>query len=464
MIAAAPGRIVGREVSAAETIDVLKRHILVDGFHIVLDPQASHGAYLHDAATAKEYLDVYSFFASQPISYNHPKMREPAFQARLLTAASMKVANPDVYTRYYAQFVQTLSETLGLPPLNHYFFIDGGALAVENALKTAFDWKIRKNMAAGRGEIGTLVLHFKQAFHGRTGYTMSLTNTDPAKTQYFPKFDWPRVLNPYVNFALPEPERTEDVIRRERESVKQIEAAVAQHGHHIAALIIEPIQGEGGDNHFRGEFLRTLRDLCDKHEMLLIFDEVQTGVGLTGRNWCCQHFNVLPDILCFGKKMQICGIMAGPRIDDVDNVFKVPSRINSTFGGNLTDMVRATQYLKIIAEDELVPRAADTGEYLLDGLQRVAERRALMSAVRGRGLWTAFDLPSTHLRNVVRTVGQERQMLMLACGEKTIRFRPVLDIATGDIDRGLEILDGILRDVADSKKCLCGDPSCGASD
>lgn len=464
MVAAPLNGAIGREVSAADTIDVLKKHVLVDGFHIVLDPQASHGAYLYDAAAAKEYLDVYSFFASQPISYNHPKMHEPAFQARLLTAASVKVANPDVYTRYYAQFVQTLSEVLGLPPLEHYFFIDGGALAIENALKTAFDWKVRKNIAAGRGEIGSKVLHFRQAFHGRSGYTMSLTNTDPAKTMYFPKFDWPRVLNPYIDFALSGSERTDDVIRRERESVRQIEQAVAQHGHDLACLIIEPIQGEGGDNHFRGEFLRTLREICDKHEMLLIFDEVQTGVGLSGRNWCCQHFNVLPDILCFGKKMQICGIMAGPRIDDVDSVFKVPSRINSTFGGNLVDMVRATQYLKIIAEEQLVARAGATGAHLLDGLTRLAERHELMTAVRGRGLLAAFDLPTPHLRNVVRSLGQERQMLMLACGERAIRFRPVLDIATADLDRALEILDGILRDVGDSKACLCGEAKCGASD
>ncbi len=437
-----------REITAANTIEVLKEHILVDGFHLVLDAQASHGAYLHDAASGEEYLDFYSFYASQPISYNHPRMREPAFLARLLNAAALKVANPDVYTRAYAEFVATVADVVGLPPLDKYFFIDGGALAIENALKTAFDWKVRKNIAAGRGEgLGTQVLHFRHAFHGRSGYTMSLTNTDPVKVMHFPKFNWPRVDSPFIDYSLPEADRDADAAARERETVRQIEQAVAQHGHDLAALIIEPIQGEGGDNHFRGEFLRALRELCDRHEMLLIFDEVQSGMGLTGRNWCCEHFDVLPDILAFGKKMQICGIMAGPRIDDVDNVFKVPSRINSTFGGNLTDMVRATQYLRIIDDERLVDRAADTGAHLLDGLQRLAERNACVTAPRGRGLLCAFDLPDAATRNAFRTLCQQRRLLVLACGERSIRFRPVLDIDRADVDRGLELIEDALREL-----------------
>lgn len=433
------------DVSADRTREILGQYILVDGFHVVADLQASHGAYMHDAASGAEYLDFYAYFASQPIGYNHPKMRDPQFQAKLLVAATTKVANSDVYTKFYAQFVQTLAEVAGLPGMEHYFFIDGGGLAVENALKTAFDWKVRKNLAAGRGEIGTKVLHFRQAFHGRTGYTMSLTNTDPAKTLYFPKFDWPRIDNPRIDFTLPEPQRTRDVIAREQVAVRQIEEACARHGHDIACLIIEPIQSEGGDNHFRPEFLRTLRELADRHDFLLIFDEVQTGVGITGRMWCCEHFDMLPDVLAFGKKMQVCGIMAGPRIEEVDNVFKVASRINSTWGGNLADMVRSTQYLRIIRDEDLVQRAAETGEFLQNGLRELQARRPeLVSAARGRGLLCSFDLPTKELRDKLRQSCWDRHMLTLACGERSMRFRPVLDIDTGEIERGMEILDEAL--------------------
>src|SRR5262249_47781621 len=148
------------------------------------------------------------------------------------------------------------------------------------------DWKVRKNMAAGRGERGTQILHFRRAFHGRSGYTMSLTNTDPRKTDLFAKFDWPRVSNPSIDFSLPEGQREADVIAREKKSEEEIMKFIRERGNDIAAIIIEPIQGEGGDNHFRGEWLKTLRRICDENDILLIFDEVQCGGGTTGRNWC----------------------------------------------------------------------------------------------------------------------------------------------------------------------------------
>src|SRR5206468_9938370 len=155
--------------------------------------------------------------------------------------------------------------------------------------------------------------------------------------------------------------------------------------HDIAALIIEPIQGEGGDNHFRGEWLRTLRAICDEHDLLLIFDEVQSGAGTTGRNWCCEHFEVYPDMLAFGKKAQVCGVMAGPRLDEVpENCFRLPSRISSTWGGNFTDYVRSTHYLRIIEEEKLVRNARDKGEYFSKGLEKLAQKSAVISAVRGR--------------------------------------------------------------------------------
>ena len=443
-------------VTPAATLDTIRKRVLVDGFEFVLDPQASHGAWFHDALSGKEFFDFYAFFAAQPVHYNHPRLRDPEFQARLLTAATTKVANSDMYTQFYADFVQALDEVAAPKGFEHFFFIDGGALAVENALKAAFDWKVRKNMAAGRGEIGTQVLHFRKAFHGRTGYTLSITDTDPVKTMYFPKFDWPRIDHPTVNFALPEPQRSEDAARKEAESIRQIEEAIAQRGHHIACLIIEPIQGEGGDNHARPEFFKKLREICDQHEILLIFDEVQTGVGMTGKMWAHQHFGVQPDIISFGKKMQVCGIMAGPRVDEVDNVFKVSGRINSTWGGNVADMVRSTQLLRIIQEEKLVARAAETGAYLLERLHKLAEQHECLTNVRGRGLMCAIDLPSAELRNRLRALCWERRMLVLGCGAKSVRFRPVLDITRDDLDTGLDLLTDALGKLECGHSCNCG--------
>src|SRR5579862_2441415 len=183
-------------LAADEVIAELEKHILVDGFKLVFDLEKSHGSYFVDAATGRELIDLYSFYASQPVGFNHPHFEKPDVQADLLAAAKVKVANADVYTVQFAEFVRTFARVAAHKKLNRFFFIEGGAAAVENTLKTAMDWKVRKNIAAGRGERGTEIIHFEKAFHGRSGYTLSLTNTDPRKILHFPTFPWPRVSTP----------------------------------------------------------------------------------------------------------------------------------------------------------------------------------------------------------------------------------------------------------------------------
>ena len=305
-----------------------------------------------------------------------------------------KPANSDLYSEVQATFTNTLFK-VAVPEndFKYSFYIEGGALAVENALKASIDWKVRKNIKKGLSEnLGTKVLHFKQAFHGRSGYTLSLTNTDPVKVQYFPKFDWPRVDNPKIIFPIED--NLDDLLVRENNCIAQIEKAFKDYKDDIACIIIEPIQGEGGDNHFRDEFLVKLRNICDENDAMLVFDEVQTGVGLTGKMWAYQHFSIKPDILCFGKKMQVCGILCNERIDEVeDNVFKKSSRINSTWGGNYTDMVRITKYLEIIEEDNLVENARIMGENLHSKLSELQDNfGVVISNTRGRGLFRAFDI------------------------------------------------------------------------
>src|SRR5438105_14140493 len=212
----------GGVVSPREVVPELEKHILVDGFKLVFDPEKSRGSRFVDAATGRELIDLYGFYASQPIGFNHPHFDRPEVQADLLKAAKVKVANADVYTVQYATFVQTFARVVGLPPLERYFFIEGGALAVENALKAAMDWKVRKNLAAGRGERGTEILHFVSAFHGRTGYTMSLSNTHPRKIDYFAKFSWPRITTPSLDFSLPPAQRNQKAVDQERQAETQI--------------------------------------------------------------------------------------------------------------------------------------------------------------------------------------------------------------------------------------------------
>ena len=261
----------------ADVRDVLARSILADGLDFVLDIDRSSGSYLVDARTGERYLDMFTFFASSALGMNHPALADDEdFRAELAQAAVNKPSNSDVYSVPMARFVDTFARVLGDPALPHLFFVDGGALAVENALKVAFDWKSRHNEARGIDpELGTKVLHLRGAFHGRSGYTLSLTNTDPNKVARFPKFDWPRIDAPYIR-----PDANMDAV--EAESLRQARAAFEAHPHDIACFIAEPIQGEGGDRHFRPQFFAAMRELCDEFDALLIFDEVQTGCGLTG--------------------------------------------------------------------------------------------------------------------------------------------------------------------------------------
>ncbi len=426
---------------ATEALKKLERHVLMDGFRIVFDLEKSRGSRIHNAATGKQLIDFYGFFGSQPIGFNHPHFDQPEVQKELLRAARTKIANSDVYSEAYADFVETFTRVAGFAPLERYLFIEGGALAIENCLKAAMDWKVRKNMAAGKGERGTQILHFRKAFHGRSGYTMSLTNTDPRKVELFAKFDWPRVSTPSIDFSLPEAEREKEVSVREKQAEEEIMRWVKERGDDIAAIIIEPIQGEGGDNHFRREWLQTLRRICDENEMLLIFDEVQTGLGTTGKMWCAQHFDVKPDLLAFGKKVQVCGIMGGPRLDEVkDNAFRLPSRLNSTWGGNFTDMVRSKHYLQVIESENLVENARVMGEHIVQALHEIAAECPVVSAVRGRGLFIAFDLPSPEMRDQLWKKLFDGGLLVLKSGEKAIRFRPALDLKPEVADEAMQLV------------------------
>ncbi|MCW2707588.1 MAG: L-lysine 6-transaminase [Frankiales bacterium] len=428
--------------AAADVHALLGQHLLVDGFDLVLDLAASRGSRLVDARDGSAYLDLFTFFASSALGMNHPDLvDDPVFTADLLEAARNKPSNSDIYTVAMARFVDTFARVLGDPALPHLFFVEGGALAVENALKVAFDWKSRWNEAHGRSpELGTRVLHLREAFHGRSGYTLSLTNTDPVKVDRFPKFDWPRISAPYLSDGV-------DVVARETDALAAARAAFEAHPHDIACFVMEPIQGEGGDHHFRPQFLQAMQALCREFDALFVLDEVQTGCGLTGTAWAYQQLGVQPDVVAFGKKTQVCGIMAGGRVDEVpDNVFRVSSRINSTWGGSLVDMVRARRVLEVVEAQHLIDRATVAGAQLMTLLRGLTERFEMVTEVRGRGLMCAFSLPSKEIRDaVLASLREDERVLLLGCGTRSIRFRPALTVSEDDLAAGVAALHRVLE-------------------
>ncbi|ROI14102.1 L-lysine 6-transaminase [Epilithonimonas hominis] len=428
--------------------ETLGKHILADGFDFVMDFEKSHGSYIADRLTGKEYLDMFSMFASASVGYNHPYILEKADW--LGKMAIYKPTLSDVYLQEYADFMEVFSRVAIPKELQYCFFVEGGALAVENALKTAFDWKTRKNWQKNIEKEASLVIHFKQSFHGRSGYTLSLTNTsDPRKHQYFPKFDWPRITNPKLNFPITE-ENLEETIKHEQLALLHIQEAILANPDEVACVIIEPIQAEGGDNHFRNEFFTELRKICDENEILLILDEVQTGIGMTGKMWAFQHLDIIPDVITFGKKTQVCGILANKeKLDEVEHhVFVESSRINSTFGGNFIDMLRFQLVLEIIENENLVENSRVVGEFLLNGLKQLAQKYPdHISAARGKGLMCAFDLKDGASRDWLRKALYDEGVIVLTCGDQSLRFRPHLNVTKEEIQIILDKINSIFENL-----------------
>lgn len=407
--------------------ETIGRHVLIDDNALVVDLKNSHGSWFVDAVTGRKYLDCFSQYASMPLGWNHPDVLKQIDKFEP-SALIHKVANSDILSTPYADFVETFERFA--QDFQYFYFVDGGTLGCENALKAAFDYRSQKyNLKDNEMD----VIHLQHAFHGRSGYMLSSTNTTPDKTDRYPKFTWTRITCPDASLDQ----------NLESESLEQAEKAL-QKGN-VACIILEPILSEGGDIHLRPSFLGNIRRLADQYDALLIFDEVQTAM-MTGKFWAYQHFGICPDMVCFGKKLQVCGFCCTKKIDEVkNNVFKVHSRINSTWGGNLVDMIRSTIFMKVIHENNLIDSANAVGEYFLNKLQ--CELSEPITNIRGRGLMIAFDLPSTEIRNTF--LGNvSKEVLVLKCGDKSIRLRPALTFSKEDAD----IATSVFKKVLGSKK------------
>ena len=384
-------------------------------------------------------------FGSSALSHNHKGLNNKKFKALLGNMAVHNPSNSDIYTVEMAKFVATFERVCMPKEFTKLFLISGGALAVENALKTAMDWKIKTNRkyhnSIEEDFPNVAFLHFRNAFHGRSGYTLSLTNTDPIKHKYFNKFWWPRVDFPTL--VEGNNQRTEEL---ENGVMNEIDDIIENNKFSLGGIIVEPIQAEGGDNHMSKRFWAYLRQVTRENDMLLIADEVQSGMGITGKMWAYQNLGEAPDIVCFGKKAQVCGIMVTNRIDDIeDNVFKVSSRINSTWGGNLTDMIRSRKIIEVMEKDDLLHNATKMGAYLLNELRGLRKDHPCISNIRGVGLMCAFDLPTKEERDKLIKVAYDQKLLLLPCGERSIRLRLMLDVNKGVINRVIKVLERSLN-------------------
>jgi len=411
--------------------------------NICLNPNKSKGSYLYDDNAGRFILDLYCFFSTLPLGYNHPIFSTNEFKTDLLAFGGLKPSTGRILTRFIDEFVPDFNDFVNSDIFNKYFFIHGGGLAVENALKIAFDWKRYINHKTGFKIDGNdmEVIALEDAFHGITGYGLSLS-ANQLKGSDFPKFNWPKFKAPYIRFPFSEMEKAE--FQNEQSlALNKIEAYIEKKGkQYIASIIIELIQGGGGDNHLGKNYVKGLKNICEKNDILLIFDEVQTGFGVSGKLWCFEHYNVEPHLLTFGKKAQISGVCIGKNIPDIEDVINVPGRLSPTWNGDITDFVRCKYVMKAYKEYNLIDNAAELGKYIVSSLMSMNK----FSNVRNRGFLIAFDFENSDDRDRYDQLCFKQGLFLLPMQEKTLRMRPNMALSKDEADHALSIISEVNND------------------
>ena len=414
---------------ARTTNQLSNNNFLFDSYPTVWNVKKSHNSFLYSSDDEK-FLDFHGGFGSNPIGWNHPKLLKH-FKDNIDTHIFInKPANCDFYTQEYIDFINKFKNQVIPETYPYCFFIDGGALSVENALKIAMDWKYQKN---GDKNEELSIAHFTNAFHGRSGYTMSLTNTEQHKIKNFTKFNWPRFLSsPKMEFSDVPFQKVYDDL-----AIEEIEKYMKDNKKQVAGMIIEPVQCEGGDRHYTKYFLQNLQRICNQNDILFIVDEVQTGFYTTGKPWCFQHYDIEPDLVAFGKKTQQCGVFGGKRLDELEShCFNTSGRLGSTWGGNHIDMIRSSKIIDIIKEDNLEDNTIERGNQWLSNMKTIESNE--INYIRNIGLLMSFDMKTTEKRNEFLDILRKNKLLCLGAGDKTIRMRPNLAVSSEEIEECIE--------------------------
>lgn len=397
-------------------------------FKIKIDFEKSHGSYLHDKNTQADFLDFFGQYASLPLGYNHPIFKSDAFRAEYMRVAGVKVTNCEIISDEAQEFLKEFSGHSSMCPFEHFHFCCTGALAIESAIKTAIDYK---------GTQQPVIVSLKESFHGINSYGGFVTDRFyPVSTRLngFPELGWKKVHNPKIIYQ--EDGGIDETTTKQglAQFLAEFEQCIAQCGaDNIAALLIEPIQATYGDNYFPREFFIMIRDLCDKYNICLIFDEVQTGFGGTGSMWYFEQTGITPDIVVFGKKVQVSGIMVQPKFG---KIFDTPVRLEVTWDGTLCDMVRGKYILRTYKSQDILNNVRVRSEELIEGLGRLP-----IQNLRNAGLLIAFDLKDGRLRDAFFKALINERFLCNKTRERTIRLRPQLAVSKEEVEDALTRID-----------------------
>ncbi len=374
-------------------------------FNIKIDFEKSHDSYIYDKNTNRYFLDFFGFFSSLPLGYNHQIFKEKKFIDAINRIGNIKVANNAVETDEGIQFFERFSRYTGMHIFKYFHFCCTGALAVESALKVAIDYKKSKK---------PIIISFKGGFHGINCWGLATDRFSPIdlRLEACPEVNWPKVND-----------------------IDEIKKFIEENGaEDIAAILVEPIQCTFGDRYFPSDFFIQLRKLCDENDICLIFDEIQTGLGVTGKIWYYQHLNIEPDIIVFGKKTQVAGIMVK---EQFGATFKSPvRRLKVTFDGELIDMVRCMYILEAYERYNILENVNERSAQLFFELKKIE----FIKNLRRQGLLIAFDLPTQDLKDKFAKSCFENQLLVSPASYNCIRLRPNLNVSAEEIQEAVKII------------------------
>ena len=379
-------------------------------FDIKVDFSKSHDSYLFDKNTNRELLDFFGMYASLPLGYNHPIFKSDEFIEEYLRVSSFKINNCEFTSDETLEFDRTFKSYAGVGLFEHFHYSCTGALAVEAAIKTCIDYKRHTS---------PLILSFDNSFHGINSYGGFVTSRFPGADARLDGY--PSVFSRKIACDL-------NKVEEEMQTGK------------ITCVLVEPIQCSAGDIHHDRQFFNGLRTLCNVYDVPLVFDEIQIGFGGTGKLWYFQHLDLTPDIVVFGKKTQLSGIMAREKYGEIFNP-KNSIRLEVTWDGDVADMVRRKYVMKAYQEYNILDNVNKQASSLIKGLSSMES----IFNLRNCGLIIGFDLPDTKKRDILVKQLYKNGLICNKTGVNSIRLRPNLNLNDEETDRALEILKGTIK-------------------
>ncbi len=431
---------------SAKMLEELGQYVIATPYPFAVDLAKCEGMWLV-TVDGQRLFDWAGYYGSKLVGHNHPGLYEESYTKRLIVAANNKIANPDFLTQecldYYRMLYRVAPEIMRNDSLEVYA-VNSGAEAVENMMKYLIAKFNQKRLNEGSHPSNRRFLYFDKAFHGRTVFALGVTQTtDPVATRDF------QGLTSGGNIKLPFPAFDSGATGKQNlenavKALEQVESALSLMSDEIVGIVVEPIQGAGGHRVAVPEFFQGLSRLSHEHNVYLGFDEVQTGLGATGKMWAIDHFDLPfpPMAVASGKKFGNGVVFMYESLDDI-------GVLDSTWGGSLADMVRVVREMEIVEEEGLIARAAETGDYLAQRLHEITDKFApIVSNVRGLGLYQGISLDTPERKAaLVETARSQFGLLLLGAGKRSIRTRPNLSVTREDVDLFIDLLESSLQQV-----------------